>query len=575
MPKNPKLSNLQTDFFDQIDRLQPGEKLPVPISTREIGGELLNILSKGLYTNPLDAIREYVQNSIDAGADEVTIHVTGNTVNILDRGSGMDLKTLLQAREFGVSKKSMEENVGFRGIGLYSGFDLCERLTIRTKTSDSTVVNVLEFNFKAMRDVLEEARKDKERPTIPLADLLGKYTRIYAPEPTEDEGSFTIVQLQELSEDHIHRLSDVNEVKNYILRNLPIKFSDGFNYGEEIEKALVKNVKGYKSSRVILKIDNSELVIVEKPNIPDLEHPRMGFIYSKGTAVAYYWACLTQTNNKIKDHYGFVYKVKGFTIGTNEYLRKYHPRIYEWWTGEIYVIDTNVIPTSARDDFEANRAKQELEKAIGDVFKGDDKTSLQRVALDTQQKRRADDVVNGCIERLSKAQTKFDSGDYDQFSLYEELGDIVRILKNQVKKASNTVNAEKINKQAKSLQQSVKKQIENPNPIPLADRKKEATKIALEQAETKKAEEIEETEDKSKKDEERQEETSKNQSVSQEPGKLVAVIEKAGWSIDDSCLELITLLDDSIIDVLGPDNILYNNLLMVVEEKIGEILEEE
>jgi hypothetical protein len=55
--------NHQLDFLTELDRLPLGDVMSIPIGDDGIGGELLNILSKGLYTNPLDAIREYVQNS--------------------------------------------------------------------------------------------------------------------------------------------------------------------------------------------------------------------------------------------------------------------------------------------------------------------------------------------------------------------------------------------------------------------------------------------------------------------------------------------------------------------------------
>ena len=40
------------------------------LKPEDIGGELLPILSKGLYTDPLHAVREYVQNSVDADAQK-------------------------------------------------------------------------------------------------------------------------------------------------------------------------------------------------------------------------------------------------------------------------------------------------------------------------------------------------------------------------------------------------------------------------------------------------------------------------------------------------------------------------
>ena len=36
--------------------------VPLPAGSDDIGGELIAILSKGLYTNPLDCLREYAQN---------------------------------------------------------------------------------------------------------------------------------------------------------------------------------------------------------------------------------------------------------------------------------------------------------------------------------------------------------------------------------------------------------------------------------------------------------------------------------------------------------------------------------
>ena len=169
------MKSAETSQLSLLENLEPGITVPVQLLESSTGGELLNILSKGLYTNPLDAIREYVQNAIDANTDQVQIQITGNSVWILDYGDGMDRKKILQAREFGVSHKSIEENVGFRGIGIYSGFDLCERLIIRSKTQLEEIEHILEFDFGEMRRKLEKARQDPSRPIISLSSLLSEY----------------------------------------------------------------------------------------------------------------------------------------------------------------------------------------------------------------------------------------------------------------------------------------------------------------------------------------------------------------------------------------------------------------
>ena len=124
---------------------QPNQSVEWSFEPDDIGGDLLGILSKGLYPDPLDCIREYVQNSVDAKAKTVTIKITGNSVIIIDDGRGMALGGLVQARRLGLSNKSQTEDVGFRGIGIYSSFDICNRLLITTKIAGEARSRVLEF----------------------------------------------------------------------------------------------------------------------------------------------------------------------------------------------------------------------------------------------------------------------------------------------------------------------------------------------------------------------------------------------------------------------------------------------
>src|SRR5258706_2244829 len=562
MAKNKTTNGKQTNFFASLDRLPIGKIIRVPISETEIGGELLNILSKGLYTNPLDAIREYVQNSIDAGAEEVTINVTGNSVNILDRGSGMNRNALLLAREFGVSKKSIETNVGFRGIGIYSGFDLCERLIIRTKIKGENVEHFLEFAFKDMREILEKARKDPKRPSISLSGLLGTYT-FYHSEPSNNKksDSFTIVQLQELSEEHIYRLSNTKEMQEYVLRNLPIRFGKDFKYGDEIERDLIAHVPGYKSARVILSIDSSPPITVEKSGSAEVSPPRKGFINSfSNIPIAYYWACLSNTGEKLKEDSGIVYKVKGFAIGNREYLRSYHPRIYDWWMGEIYVIDTNVIPTSARDDFEANRAKQELSESVRALLSGaNNPQSLQKIAIKAQESLRANEVVDKCLKNITSIQEEIDSGNFDQFILYSKLDEVLKNLKAQKNKSTKKALWDKLDKQAKALQKFLKKEISKPTSI--AERKQDAVKSALEDASQEQSQ-TQDGQDDPKESSDPSNGIRKN---------LLSVIESQGWTLDSEWSDLLVLIDNSMADILDADSDEYSQIMATLDNKLSEL----
>src|SRR6266567_3602676 len=84
--------------LDELLDAHPGELIPLEIDIDDIGGELLAILSKGLYTDPLHCIREYVQNAVDANARSATVKITGNSVHVFDNGDGVSLEELVRVR---------------------------------------------------------------------------------------------------------------------------------------------------------------------------------------------------------------------------------------------------------------------------------------------------------------------------------------------------------------------------------------------------------------------------------------------------------------------------------------------
>jgi hypothetical protein len=574
-PNSPK----QLSFLDD---LMPGETVSIPLPEMGVGGELLNILSKGLYTNPIDAIREYVQNAIDANSAEVQIQITGNSVWILDYGDGMDREQILQAREFGVSRKSIEENVGFRGIGIYSGFDLCERLVIRSKAKFEKMEHILEFHFGEMRRKLEAARLDPERPVISLSDLLSSHTYYRYEKSGKESISFTLVQLEELSDSHINRLSTVKEMQNYILNNLPIRFSNDFIYAEQIESELRKNVPGYKSARIVLKIENNPTVVVEKPNIPDVFEPRIGFILdSKKNKLAYYWACLTNKGEAISSRRdasqtfaGLVFKQKGFTIGDRIHLQVHFTRkqLYTWWTGEIYVITPQVVPTSARDDFEAGPAKDSLEAALKDLLGGSN-GSLQKIALEFQARRRADEVLLQRESVVNQAEQEILSGRFDSHKLYTSIFETIEVVKQHKGKATDKAKANALYKRAEALLKRAKREIDQPTPT--AEKQKKAIQAALDidNASADNGATQEKNPSEEQKTPENDNQSGSEENAYQPPASLLDVIRQTGWEIHESDLRIIEQIDESISDVIGRTSDRYQLFVDNIRSRLLDLME--
>jgi len=97
------------------------------LSKFDIGAEVISIITKGMYPDPKDALREYIQNGVDAGGKNVQVKIRQESIVIKDDGKGMNHDVLRNAVRVGISDKNPTKNVGFMGIGIYSSFHLCEK----------------------------------------------------------------------------------------------------------------------------------------------------------------------------------------------------------------------------------------------------------------------------------------------------------------------------------------------------------------------------------------------------------------------------------------------------------------
>jgi HSP90 family molecular chaperone len=112
---------------------RPDGTYDLPIRRSHVGAEVWGIISGALHPNPLDVIREYIQNAVDGWATEVCIEAHDGEVVILDNGIGMNLAGLDEAPTIAISRKRKDMKVGFRGIGIHSSFSVYDRLESITR----------------------------------------------------------------------------------------------------------------------------------------------------------------------------------------------------------------------------------------------------------------------------------------------------------------------------------------------------------------------------------------------------------------------------------------------------------
>ena len=520
----------------------------------DVGGQLLPILSKGLYTNPLDCIREYVQNSVDAGAKKVTIKVTGNSVTIHDNGSGMDEEQLLSSRKFGVSPKDLAENVGFRGIGIYSGYDLSTRLVMTTKRAGQNVRLIMRFDFAGMKKELDK----NPAGSISLTQLLSEFTSFKSEPDPHPRSSYTTVQLEDINEVHFRKLANRNELRKYILQNLPVDFDPLFDYRDQINEQLNLHVQGFKAVIIELQSDGMEDEIVSKPTLKGLRPPVFGKITEDGKTIGFYWACLNKKNERLSEenilpgkaghsfepgeYQGFVYKCKGFTIGNRNQLYNMFKAgsgtLYRWYTGEIYAIDPAVVPNTARDDFETSPAKTRLEIAVKGTLE-----KLEDEADKLRQQAVADRGVAQALSDLQVLDAEIKKKGINSLDNFTTLVDIKHSLKKYRKKASTAAKEQadhalkRVDRLEKEIRTTVGRSASGSTKKPARG----VTAVNLPFPTTP-------------------------EEVPQEANKsLASLIQELELCDSPNCTKLIAAIDAAVSNVLGADSIAYKRIIEAVK----------
>ena len=174
----------------------PWTQLNDEFTIDDIGARLLANLARGMYTHE-NVLREYVQNACDSyqELDALPKHPTINvrvvndsTISIQDNGIGMDKAGIKACKRIAVSPKSELDGImtGFRGIGIWAGFQACDRLEIETTKEGDGNRYRLVIDFA---EILEHVHED-----INIKTLLDDRFRIEA-DGAPDTDHYTIVKL--------------------------------------------------------------------------------------------------------------------------------------------------------------------------------------------------------------------------------------------------------------------------------------------------------------------------------------------------------------------------------------------
>jgi len=363
----------------------------------DVGVNLLESITLGLYRFPFNAVREYIQNEVDSTPrpDRIEIKISGRDVFIIGDGSGMNWNDVLEAKKVGISAKNPETDAGFRGIGIFSGIAVCREVVIDTRKRRSEERIILRFDGDGLR------KKILNHSNTPLLQALREHVSYERHKTDKDDQTFgTTVCLHDVLPEH-STLLDPQKLREYLELTAPTDFYQNFVFREKVNRFLDQNVPGYKNFKI-------ELNGKEVRRRPDLPKERIRepyeYIFKNGKDVkAVWWVCpSSQRSIDQPGNRNFVYKCKGLTVGGRDALSSLietNKNLLDWMVGEIHVVDPGVKPNAERMAFEPSKARDDLEDWV--------KQTWLDKAKDIPRQISAENVTNG---RLKESEAIMEEG---------------------------------------------------------------------------------------------------------------------------------------------------------------------
>lgn len=353
---------------------------------KDVGAPLLDSLARGMY-DALEVLREYVQNAIDSYVDyarltgesplnsvQIRVDPDNNALLIHDVGVGMNKDDVLSAKSIAVSHKLGRKNefVGFRGIGIWSGLSACDRLEVTTSKVGDPFEYKLEIDCKKIVDHVYDP--------ISIDELLRDRFHIYG-RAKEASEHYTTVKLVNVHRERYGDLLDRKKLTRYAEQALPVPFDPKWAYAKDLMKELEAIAW---SANYNITVDGQP-ILRRFPGVDQLKPPTIESIVVKNgkdeREVARAWVAETNREGSKKaldpkrengEVSGFAVRLKNLALGKRDLFAdadvvKDRDNL-DWYVGEIYVTDDELVPDTNRRGFQPSHHSKEVTAAIQEFY---------------------------------------------------------------------------------------------------------------------------------------------------------------------------------------------------------------
>ena len=415
----------------------------------QIGKDVIESLTLGMYEDCRFIYREYIQNAADAvdkaidysllekgqEAIHVRIDKDNRCISIQDNATGISKdKVMAILRNIAHSTKKRGEDKGFRGIGRLGGLGYCSKLVFETSYYGEPVKSIMTWDAEFLKSIIND-RDNREEAT----EVLAKVTNIET-EPENSDAHYFNVIMEDVSSDE---LLDVESVSDYLSMVAPVDISSNFIFRHKINEfkkenglivdtynIFVNNDQIYKPYTGAIYEDNNG----GKKKVDDIIDVK--FLMAKddnGSIIYWGWYSISTLKGQMKPKNlarGIRLRKENIQIGDEEICKKFFTKTEDqrfsfYYFGEIHALSKGLIPNSRRDYFGESKECVEFEQKIRQDF-----LKLKELCYDAQKLRSSTTTIAKAEELRATIQDKERTG----YTSQKERDELKHRLEEQEKK---------------------------------------------------------------------------------------------------------------------------------------------
>lgn len=448
----------------------------------QIGKDVIESLTLGMYEDCRFIYREYIQNAadqVDKAVAEgllekgkeaiiVTIDEEKRRIVVEDNATGISQdKVVPILRNIAHSTKQRGVDKGFRGIGRLGGLGYCSTLIFETSFAGEPVKSIMTWDAELLKNIIND--RDTQQEAV---DVLKEVTTIETEKEKEDLHYFKVI-LEDVTSDD---LLDVESVRDYLSMVAPVEIQNSFIYRTKINQFMKENGLSVDTYNIFINKDQ-----IYKPYTTSIYEDNHGgkkkvddilgveFLLQKdpqvGELLYWGWYTISGLRGQMKQKNlarGLRLRKANIQIGDEEICKKFFAKTEDqrfsfYFFGEIHAVSNGLIPNSRRDYFGESAICRQFEKLITADF-----LKLRDLCYDASKYSSAIKTINKAEELREKKEQK----DKDGYTSPTEKDKLLKELEEQEKKAEAAKKQlERVQKKMEETDSPLLSHLDSINPV--------------------------------------------------------------------------------------------------------------